>query len=205
MDNVLPPSDIGWREFVTHLRAAAEVRAHTAPADAEAQRLFIFEIVVSTYVLLLREKAFSDNPIAKQGLLPLLEALGEVERGVPSHLLQVKRSPAQGRAPRSVKYSRTKGHAVRAFQELLAAGVDRAEAGQRVVSAVRAGACEGQEDHRAGSYNRWLKDLSRASKTYDTFTPAFFFSQNLPSDSGDGPMKRAERLIAALSVGFGYR
>ncbi len=204
------PSIPSWVSLVVELRKAAWTYRKVRDQGPQARRRLLVEIVAGLTDFINREPAFNDADL-RQGLMPLIEALHDLENNIQPDLFKAQRTGKRGQPPLSAARNKLKGSAARALFELLDANPDvDAEqtklAANKVARAIKAGQCIGYEKCSSDTVVNWFTDLRRGPDLDGKRSIALNrFDHPLPPEAGTTSASRAEFILSSLRIGKGYK
>ena len=205
-----PPSCSSWVTLAVELRKAAWGFKQTGDQGSKARRRLSMDLLAELTLFINREDAFSD-PDVRQGLMPLVEALHDLENDIQPELFRAQRARRKGAPRLSAARNKVKGSAARALLELLDADPDvDAErtklAADKVARAVKAGRCVGHEKCSGSTIVNWFTDLRRGPSFDGKRSIALDrFEHPLPLEAGTTSASRAEFILGSLRLGKGYK
>lgn len=200
------PSPANWGFFVAGMKVAS-ASFDKLPEGSAEQRMLIIDMIGHVFALLCREPAFDQT--IKGGLMPLIEALFDVERDIPASLFKV--NPRKGKPPLNVVRERIKGAAARALLELISVNPEMNAAqrkldADKVARAIKTGKCFGHEKVTGKTVINWLSDLRLGPEAGGKRNTALDrFVSTLPSEAGATHQSRADFILGSLRSGIGFK
>ena len=201
------PSASSWVRLVSELRKSARIFTEAGDQCLGARRRLIMDILVG---FINREAAFNDADL-RQGLMPLIEALHDLENDIQPELFKAQRTGKRGQPRLSAARNRLKGSAARALVELLDSNPDvdgeqTKLAADKVARAIKTGQCIGYEKCSGGTVVNWFTDLRRGPDLDGKRSIALDrFECRLPPEAGTTSASRAEFILGSLRIGKGYK
>ena len=195
-----PPDKRNWHVLVGKLRRAAEDSRQAGDSDQTRLNL-LQDTAVAVLDFFNQEVALAD-PQVRSSLMPLLNAIADVNQGRPADLFNPPRPPK--RPPLSVAQANTAGAAARALSELMSCGVSPSIASERVSRAAKTGLCSGFGKITGKRIQGWRERIHEGEGSISIVAIKRYHAP-LPPHVGDTANERADFILGALRYGKTFR